>query len=165
MFRYTSLILFLPFFLAVVLSGGCGASLHPTDAELEQILKSHQSDFNRLIQMLNEDADIVRLDEKFVFLTEGSTREVPQERLAVYRSVFAKLGLERGFQRDNNNALRFIASSGGFFSTSEKSYIYSPTQLTPLVDSLDTVIERDHGDQKPVFKKLHGDWYLYYASW
>jgi hypothetical protein len=86
--------------------------------------------------MLNEDADIVRLDEKFVFLIEGSTREVPQGRLAAYRSIFAKLRLERGFQRDKNNALRFIASSGGVLSTSEKSYIYSTTPLTPLVDSL-----------------------------
>ena len=160
-----SFTLYLPLFLSFVLSGACSLSPHPTDTEMEQILKSHQSEFNTLIGMLNEDEDIVRLDEKFVFLTEGSTRSVPQERLAAYRSIFAKLRLQRGFQRDKNNALRFIASSGGVLSTSEKSYIYSTTPLTPLVDSLDQVIERDHGDQKPVFKKLHGDWYLYYASW
>lgn len=165
MSRYTSFIVLLPLFLSVMLSGACSPSLHPTDNELEQVLKSHQSDFHTLIGMLNEDADIVRLDEKFVFLKEGSTREVPQGRLAAYRSIFAKLRLERGFQRDKNNALRFIVSSGGVLSTSEKSYIYSTTPLMPLVDSLDRVIERGHGDQKPVFKKLDGDWYLYYASW
>lgn len=162
---FTTFTLYLPLFLSVLLSGACSSSRHPTDSEMDQILKSHQSEFNTLIEMLKEDEDIVRLDEKFVFLTEGSTREVSQERLAAYRGIFAKLKLERGFQRDKNNALRFIASAGGFFSTSEKSYIYSTTPLTPLVDSLDTQIERDRGDQKPVFRKLHGDWYLYYASW
>ena len=84
---------------------------------------------------------------------------------AFYRTLFAKLRLERGFQRDRDNALRLIASSGGIFSNSEKSYIYSTTPLVPLVDSLDYVIARDRGDQKPVYKKLHDSWYLYYASW
>lgn len=161
---YTSFTLYLSLFLSVLLSGACSYSLHPTDTEMEQTLNSHQSEFSTLIGMLNEDEDIVRLDEKFVFLTEGSTREVPPQRLAAYRGIFAKLRLERGFQRDRIMP-RFIASSGGTFSTSEKSYIYSTTPLTPQVDSLDQVIESDHGDQKPVFKKLHGDWYLYYASW
>lgn len=145
--------------------GACNLSPHPSDSELEGTLKSHQSDFDTLIRMLVEDEDIIRLDDKFVFFREGSNRNVPKERLVAYRNLFAKLRLERGFQRDKDNALRFIASSGGIVSTSEKSYIYSTTPLTPLVDSVDYVIERDHGDQKPVYKKLSGHWYLYYASW
>lgn len=152
-------------FLLIVIGGACNLSPHPTDSELEQTLKSNQSDFDILIRMLMEDEDIVRLDDKFIFLKEGSTRNVPEQRLEAYRTLFAKLKLERGFQRDKDNALRFIASSGGIFSISEKSYMYSPTPLTPLVDSLDHVIESDHGDQTPVYKKLSGSWYLYYASW
>ena len=161
----SSLALSLLLFLFIVVGGACSLSPHPTDSELEQTLKSNQSDFDTLIRMLGEDEDIVRLDDKFVFLKEGSTREVPQQRLEAYRSLFAKLKLKRGFQRDKDNELRFIASSGGISSTSEKSYIYSPTPLTPLVDSLDQVIENDRGDHNPVYKKLNGDWYLYYASW
>jgi hypothetical protein len=152
-------------FLFVVVGEACNLSPHPTDSELEQTLKSNQSDFDQLIRMLGEDEDIVRLDEKFVFLKDGSTRSVPDQRLKAYRELFVKLKLERGLQRDKDNALRFIASSVGSFSTSEKSYIYSPTPLTPLVDSLDQVIESDRGDHSPVYKKLYGGWYLYYASW
>ena len=157
---------FVPLLLSSTVTGGaCNFSSHPTDGELVQTLKSNQSDFDTLIKMLIEDEDIVRLDDKFVFFREGSSRAVPKERLGVYRTLFAKLRLERGFQRDRDNALRLIASSGGIFSNSEKSYIYSTTPLVPLVDSLDYVIARDRGDQKPVYKKLHDSWYLYYASW
>jgi hypothetical protein len=156
---------FLLLFMSVVVGGACDFSSHPTDNEMEELFKSNQSDLETLVTMLGEDKDIVRLDEKFVFLMEGSSRAVPQARLTSYRNLFVKLRLERGFQRDKDNALRFIASSKGILSSSEKSYIYSTTPLTPLVDSLDAVIERDHGDQKPVYKKLHGSWYIYYASW
>lgn|ERR1700741_214689 len=162
--RPSGLVLCLLLALSVVM-GACHLSAHPTDSELEQTLKSNQSEFDSLIRMLSEDDDIVRLDDKFVFLKEGSTRSVPQQRLEAYRNLFTKLKLERGFQRDKDNALRFIASSGGIFSTSEKSYIYSPAPLTPVVNSLDQVIENDHGDHSPVYRKLYGGWYLYYASW
>jgi hypothetical protein len=140
-------------------------SSHPTDHQLEERLRSNQSDFDRLVVMLSEDNEIVRLDDKFVFFTEGANREVPEERLRAYRDLFAKLRLERGFHRDRDNALRFIASARDVGASSEKSYIYSTTPPTPLVDSLDYVIERDRGEQKPVYKKLQGSWYLYYASW
>lgn len=155
---------FLVSFLAFV--AGCNLSSHPTDRVLEARLESNQGDFDILIRMLTEDQDIVRLDNKFVFLSERSNRNVPNERLEAYRNLFAKLGLKGGFHRDEHKGLRFIASSGGtFIPSSEKSYVYSTNLLTPTVDSLDAVIERDRGDQQPVFKKLHGGWYLYYESW
>lgn len=164
-FVYPKGTFFLLLLLFVVICGGCNLSSHPTDNEMEQLLKSNQSDFDKLVTMFVEDEDIVRMDDKFVFFSEGSHRDLPQERLIVYRNLFAKLRLERGFQRDKDNALRFIASSRDVLSSSEKSYLYSSTPLTPLVDSLDEVIKSDHGDQKPVYKQLYSNWYLYYASW
>lgn len=158
------IILSLLLLVSILMSAACKLS-HPTDQELEQTLRANQSDFDRLVAMLAEDKDIVRLDDKFVFFTEKVNREVPEERLRAYRDLFAKLKLERGFYRDKDNALRFIASARDVVASSEKSYIYSTTPPVPLVGSLDQVIERDQGDQKPVYKKLHGDWYLYYASW
>ena len=158
-------------FLVILLLGlelvaACNLSSHPTDLVLEERLKSNQADFDALIGMLAKDEDIVRIDDKFVFLREGSNREVPKERLQVYREFFAKLKLEGGFHRDKDNALRFIASSRGTtIPSSEKSYVYCASLLTPSVESLDYVIKKDRGDQQPVYKKLHGGWYLYYESW
>ena len=54
--------------------------------------------------MLFEDSDVVRLSDEYVFLSEGSTRQVPDERLGEYRRLFKELGIEAGFHRDGANA-------------------------------------------------------------
>ena len=110
--------------------------------------------------------DRVRLDYKFVFMSESSNRKISEERLNEYRRLFKELKMDAGVHRDRNGAVRLVASSAGvFISNSEKSYVYSNTELSPLVDSLDRVAQNDHGDQSPVYKKLYGNWYLYYESW
>jgi hypothetical protein len=153
--------------LALTLVAGCGFSSHPSVKVLAQRLKSNEAEFNRLAAMLFEDSDIVRLSDKYVFLGEGFNRQVPDERLREYRRLFNELGIEAGFHRDGANAVRLIASSRGgvFLPGSEKSYVYSKVEPSPLVDSLDRVMARDRGDQAPVFRRLEGNWYLYYESW
>ena len=153
--------------LTVIYVAGCGLSSHPPDEALAQRLKSNEAEFNRLAAMLFEDSDIVRLRDEFVFLNEGSNRQIPEERLREYRRLFKGLGIESGFHRDGANAVRLIASSKGgvFLPGSEKSYVYSKVEPSPIVDSLDKVMARNRGDQAPVFRKLGGNWYLYYESW
>lgn len=153
--------------LASVFVAGCGLSGHPSDEVLAQRLKSNEAKFNRLAAMLFEDSDIVRLCDDCVFLSEGASRQIPDERLREYRHLFKELGIEAGFHRDGANAVRLIAWSrgGAFLPGSEKSYVYSKVEPSPLVDSLDKVISRDRGDQSPIFRKLGDNWYLYYESW
>ena len=144
----------------------CNLASHPSDEVLEQRLRSHQEDFNKLVVMLQEDSDIVRLDHQYVFLNQNSDRTVPKERLETYRNLFSKLGLEGGIHRDKPEVIRFIASSKGMLvPNSEKSYVYSGIELAPLVSSLDAVIQYKRGDQRPVYKKLVNNWYLFYESW
>lgn len=150
----------------LMLLAGCNATSHPSDQVLEHRFRARESDFNKLVQMLNEDKDIVRLDGDFVFLNDSSTRNISNHRLAEYRRLFKAVGLESGIHRDRVHAVRLIASSKGLFiPTSEKSYVYSSVEPSPVVESLDKIIERNRGDQPPVFKRLSGDWYLYYESW
>jgi len=153
--------------LALMFVAGCGLSSHPSDEVLAQRLKSNEAEFNRLAAMLFEDSDIVRLCDDCVFLSEGSNRQIPAERLREYRRLFKELGIEAGFHRDGANAVRLIASSKGgvLLPGSEKSYVYSKVEPSPLVDSLDKVVARNRGDQAPIFRKLNGNWYLYYESW
>jgi hypothetical protein len=145
---------------------GRNLSSHPTDQVMEQKLKSHEVQFNRLVEMFFEDWDIVRLSNENVFFDEGVNRNVPNERLNEYRCLFKELEIEAGMYRDGANAIRLIASSRGLFlATSEKSYVYSKFETSPLVDSLDKIIAKSRGDQSPVYRKLGGNWYLYYESW
>ena len=149
----------------VIFVEGCGFFSHPSDQILEQRLRSHESEFNRLVVMLFEDSDIVRLSNENVFLSEGN-RHISDERLREYRHLFDELNLEKGIHRDGVNIVRLIASSKGLFlAYSEKSYVYSKSELNPIVNSLDEIISRDRGDQSTVYRKLKDNWYLYYASW
>lgn len=116
--------------------------------------------------MFFEDSDIVRLNDEHVFYSEGSNWSIPNERLAEYRRLFRELGLEAGMPSDGANAVGLIASSKGLFiPNSEKSYVYSRIEPSSLVESLDNIIARNRGDQAPVYRRLEGNWYLYYESW
>ncbi len=91
---------------------------------------------------------------------------VCQKKDSEYRRLFRELEIEAGMHRDGASTVRLIASSKGLLmANSEKSYVYSSVEPSPLVESLDAVIRKDGGDQAPVFKKVRGNWYLYYESW
>lgn len=152
--------------VSTMILAGCGIASHPTDQMMEQRLRSDRTDFAKLVDMLDEDQDIIRLDQKYVFLSENSNRSIGGEKLVEYRRLFKKLELEGGMHRDKNGAVRLIASTTGVFITnSEKSYVHSRSNPFPLVESLDQVIRNDQGDQAPVYKGIVDDWYLYYESW
>ena len=152
---------------ALMFVAGCALTSHPSDEALAERLRSSELAFNRLAAMLFADSDIVRLSDQHVFLVEGSNRQISDERLREYRSLFKELGIEAGFHRDRGNALRLIASSKGgvFLPGSAKSYVYSRVEPSPMVDSLDKVMAGNRGDQAPIFRKLGGNWYLHYESW
>ena len=151
--------------ITVLFLVGCG-SRHPSDQVLEQRLRLREDECERLVAMLARDSDVMRLSDDFVFMSEGSRRSLSEERLSEYCRLFRELELEAGMHRDGANAVRLIASSKGLLmANSEKSYLYSSVEPSPLVESLDTVIRKDGGDQAPVYKRVSGNWYLYYESW
>ena len=122
-------------------------SSHPSDYALEQNLRLHQADFNSLVSMLDEDKDVMRISDRYVFFKEHSGRVLPQERLAEYRRLFKKLQLEGGVHREGDDTLIFIASNRGVVVPySGKTYVYARQQPSPLVDSLDNIIKSDSGD-------------------
>ncbi len=153
-------------FIAVLFWSGCGSVSHPSDQVLEQRLKSREAEFERLVAMLAEDSDVVRLSDKFVFMNEGSNRTLSAGRLYEYRRLFRELNIEEGMHRDGADTVGLIASSEGLFiASSEKSYVHSSVEPSPIVESLDVTVRAGGGDQAPVFKRARGNWYLYYESW
>lgn len=146
---------------------GCSSTMsHPSDQVLEQRLRSHQSDFDNLVRMLEEDSDVVSITYKNAFMENRSTRQLPKDRLDEYRRLFKKLQLEGGIQRDRKGFILLMASTKGMvIPNSGKTYVFSVREPAPLVESLDEVIKNHAGDQPPVYKKLFGNWYLFYESW
>lgn len=152
--------------LSATLTVGCYEVTHPSDQAMEERLRLSQPDFDKLIDMLKEDSDVVRLGHSFAFFNQDSRRSLSTERMNEYGRLFDKLALRKGVHRDRSYVIRLIASShDGIFIKSEKSYVYSTIELSPQVDSLDNIIKTDKGDHTPVFKKISNNWYLYYESW
>jgi hypothetical protein len=139
---------------------------HPSDNALKQQLKSKEKEFNKLAVMLNEDLNVVRLNDEDIFLIDDSKSAPSQERLVEYRRLFRELKIEKGIHRDNAKQVRLIVSSKGLFiPNSEKSFMYSTEDPSPLVDSIDAIVSKYQGDHPPIYKKLGGNWYIYYESW
>jgi hypothetical protein len=152
--------------VAVAFFVGSRVAPHPSDREMEQRLIAHEAEFNRLIDMLFEDKEIAIIDYDYVFPEQGSSITISNERLREYRSLFRKIGLDVGAARDNPNTIRLVASRKGLFlPRSEKSYVYSKIEPTPLVDSLDEIAKENSGKHSPVYRRLKGNWYLYYEIW
>lgn len=152
--------------LIMALAVGCYRVDHPLDQVMEEKLKLQQADFDKLINMLKEDSDVVRLGSSFAFFDKSSNRSLSNERMDEYRRLFDKLNLQNGVHRDRKDAIRLIASfHDGLLMKSEKSYVYSTADPSPQVSSLDNVTKTDRGDHAPVFKKVSNNWYLYYESW
>ena len=152
------------FLVCAALIWSCTSPGHPSDKELMQRFSIHKADFVRLSVMLEEDKDIVRMTSDEIFFS-GESRAIPRERLLEYQNLLKKLELHIGIHRDNVKSVRLIASSNGFPTrNSEKSFVYSTEDVSPLVDSLDNF--GSDGKQQPVFKELEEDnWYLVFESW
>lgn len=151
-------------FLALLIA--CGYSKHLSDIELEQRFVSNKVDFLKLAKMLDDDKNIVRLSHENIFYSGSSQNKISEERLREYRNLLRKLKLDIGIHRDNPSSIRFIASTKGFpISSSEKSFLFSTNDVSPLVGSLDQIIAIDYGDRSPIYKKIDDNWYLVYESW
>lgn len=143
---------------------GCRAMPHSSDEVLLENFYAHQADFERLVAMLNEDPKLVRLTPDRAYLETGAA-PLPQSRMDEYKRLLTLLGLHDGVTRDPQG-LHLIASTRGVaVPNSAKSYSYTPKEPSPLVDSLDAVIQQNRGDQRPVWRRISGNWYLSYESW
>jgi hypothetical protein len=144
---------------------GCDTVAHPSDAVLIERFYRHQADFEKLVTMLDQDRDLVRITAKNVFLEKGATRQVPKERHDEYRRLLELLQLNGGIQRDKDGLILIASLKGIIIPNSSKSYLYALTEPSPLVESLDHVVSNNRGDQRPVYKRISGNWYLDYESW
>jgi len=152
--------------VSVELMSACSRTpSHPSDVVLEQRLRSHQADFDNLVRMFEEDSDVVKITHQRVFFDKSPIRNLPIGRLDDYRSLFKTLQLEGGIKRERSHILLIASTKGMLIPNSGKTYLYSVTEPSPLVESLDAVITSHNGDQPPVYKKLFGKWYLSYESW
>jgi len=144
---------------------------HPSDIQLIEDFQHHEADFNKLVNMANEDAKVVRITNDFTWLDNNMSWPRPKAELGFstqrwdeYRGLFKQLNLAAGINRREEipDAIFFIASSeGAFLRGTEKGYAYLRKEPALLVDSLDR-IDFQVKSKVPVYKKIKSNWYLYY---
>ena len=140
---------------------------HPSDQYLENIFLAHEADFDKLVEMSNADLHVVRIAPDFTWLDNNAGWPRPESQLGFspqhwdeYRSLFTKLGLKSGIVNDSPDFVMFLASTKGLLTGgSSKGYAYSLKQPEFIVDSLD---HASFANTRIVYKRIKGNWYLFY---
>src|SRR6478672_2627475 len=70
---------------------------HKTDEELIANFESHKAEFNRMLQMINEDKVLERVDDNWTSPENPQTIGISQDRIEEYRRLFRRSGVPRGF--------------------------------------------------------------------
>lgn len=167
--------------LVLALQNSCGLIAddpHPSDVELIDNFSKHETDFNVLVNMANEDSKVVRIAKDFTWLDTSvawprpeSELGFPKERWDMYRRLFKKLDLEKGlawYSVPDGPILLLASTRGMVTGGSDKGYAFSTNELSPLFESLDNInleIKRKKLPANvPVYKRLKDSWYLYYRG-
>jgi hypothetical protein len=141
---------------------------HKADQELIANFQSHRTEFNRLLQMINEDRDLKRVDNDWTFPENPQAIGIAQERIDKYRTLFRQAGVPRGFSAfQSSDYIEFIASSQGLaVSGSSKGYLYAKEPPPRVIDNLDTyrAQESKFSPAFPVFRHIEGNWYLFFEA-
>jgi hypothetical protein len=63
-----------------------GNASHPSDAELEEVFREHEAEFNQLISMSQTDSKVMRIASTFTWLDENASWPVLHRHLAFRRN-------------------------------------------------------------------------------
>ncbi|HYP51790.1 MAG TPA: hypothetical protein VEQ34_12685, partial [Pyrinomonadaceae bacterium] len=132
---------------------------HYSDGKMEAHFLSNEADFNRLVEMFKEDAEVDMIigDEAYALKETGKT--VSRERLEQYKTLFDKTKVNHGIRRNQYTDPQEIilvstyysseTDGNGQYQMSSKGFIYSPTEPAET-------------DGSSKYKKIKENWYLYY---
>ena len=146
-----------------------------SDRSLIRDFENNRSEFERLVRMMEDDHDVMAVGEGYVLLKEyrvwrdDSDPGFSTKRWNEYKTLFAKLGNPYISHVEGNGGIIKIGS--GTIAVSDlddyesivisKEYVYNKTEPSPLVDSLD---DKGFDSPGPVYRKITGNWYLYFDS-
>ena len=155
---------------ALVISGVL--AVHSSDQSLTKKFKQHEAEFNKLVMMAKKDNKFTRINPYYTYLENDerwprpeSKLDLTEERWNEYRKLFENSGaydgimrkIDRSGVRTPSGTIFFIASTK---RDSLKGYVYSETPLSPLFNSLDSLVSPSGNCL--VYKRLNDKWYLFF---
>jgi hypothetical protein len=149
--------------------GGCDVigQRHRSDAEMMRTFNEHRAQFEELIQMIQYDAGLRRVDDSWTDPADPTTVGVSPERIALYRSKMNAIGIARGFAAYGGpDSVEFLASAQGLVTGgSMKGYAFARVPPKPIVVDLDLVAKMGRGTKiSPTYRRIDEQWYLVYEQ-
>jgi hypothetical protein len=151
---------------------GCQGKL-TSDDELIKRFHDHRTNFEKIVQMMNEDTNVRSIYEGHVWLDDTHVWQTDEQkgfstaRWNQYKELFPQLGSPNIHRISKKGDIIEIASgSVVVYDTDDpyekvvtsKGYAYSLNEPSPLVSSL------DDPEMNPSYKRIAGNWYLYFSS-
>jgi hypothetical protein len=145
------------------------ASGAPSDAEMIDNLTRNRAAFDDLVAMVRTDARLERVDDTWTRPTNPATIGVTPERIALYRTKLAALGIARGFSAFRpDGAIFFLTyAEGTTLAGRGKSYVWADVEgfmassLEPALDPLWATRRR----RVYAFRHVDGPWFLHMNSY
>jgi hypothetical protein len=158
-------VLFFSVLLAIV--SGCRNG-HPADENLRGLFLERRPTFEKLAEMLENDAGIQTVTVEGVSYVAANPTGIPKQRLDMYQNTLGALG-SPGIQciRRYDGTLLFLLSFKGLVvggSVKGIAYVPGKNQLGKftVLPSLDKGLRKlEEGEY---VKRIDGDWYVYFGK-
>jgi len=141
-------------------------STPPSDQKLLSNFDKHEAIFNKLIDMINIDRDLIRVDEDWTDPKNPETIGVSASRISIYRRLLKDARVPRGFQsRGLMVEVDFFYWMIGSAISSDisKGYAYLTVPPLEVLVSLDGYRPEPGRDEViRVYRHIRGNWYLFY---
>lgn len=144
---------------------------HTSDEILLKTFRENRADFELLARMAKQNSNMVRIADNFTWTKDSAAFPRPESELGItnerweeYKRLFRKLGLTNGILNYQPDKIYFTASSQGLLTGgSSKGYAFLREEPALLSDSLDNYdFNNSKKETNFVFRRLEGNWYLYY---
>ena len=150
---------------------------HPlaADKKLTADFNKHRNNFEKLVKIANEDANVMSVSKNYVLLNDYKRWQNDQQedfsfkRWSEYKEIFKLLGSPyiHSISKDGD-VIKISSASIGVSRIDDyesivisKGYVYSLKEPSPLVDSLDGMGFETNGT---FYKRIDENWYLYFDS-
>jgi hypothetical protein len=137
-----------------------------SDSDLEKVFQENRGDFEKIVQMSDEDSNVMRIAFDFTRVdgkessSDDSELGFSKERWDAYKTIFRRLRIEKGITRGEDGTIIFLAFTKGVFGSGiTKGFMFTKRNTDCDVDSLDD-LKRFRG-RYFLCKRLELSWYLY----
>jgi len=150
----------------------------PSDQTLTKQFNKHRGELETLVSMTQQDSAVSRIAYDFIWRQDSVAWPRPQSEWGItedrwneYRSLFRKIGLGAGLNKDGQDDIYFIShTEGTVVSGSSKGFVYcrktvpAESRYLPCNEQRDSGKSEDEKGNGSEYRRLAEHWYIY-SDW